>query len=225
MAESIRVVAFDLYGTLIDVDALVDALRQYTPMPEAACAAWRQRQLQLSNAASSGRYMDFDRITFTALHEIAPRFHMKLDPSSTKALIDAWAALPPYDDVVPALKSAAKSMVPMVVLTNAVAHTARNALAHASIGDFFSHLFSADAVKTFKPRSAVYEQILTLGVAPSEVLFVSSNDWDAMGARQAGFHTVWCNRRRAVLSPKPERTIDDLYALERVLSEYALTAF
>ncbi len=76
------------------------AARVHRRWPEAMCAEWRKRQLQLTNAASSSaRYVDFDRITLMALLEIAPRFHVQLEPGDQKNLIDAWAALPSFADV------------------------------------------------------------------------------------------------------------------------------
>ena len=219
----LRAVVFDLYGTLIDLDGLVDALRPYTPMPEAMRDAWRQRQLQLANAVTtSARYVDFDRLTLTALLDVAPRFHARLDAAAIKALVDAWAHLPAYDDVVPALKTVFRSIVPIMVITNSVGSTARNALANAGISEFFTHVFSSDAVKAYKPKKAVYDQVTALGVEPSEILMVTANDWDAMGARQAGFHTVWVNRKRGGISPKPERTIYDLFELEDVFASFSL---
>ena len=220
---AIRLVAFDLYGTLLDFGALVEVLRQYSPMPEAALDAWRQRQLQLANASSTAaRYVDFDRVTLLALTEIAPRFHMKLQPADVKLLIDAWAHLPAFPDAVYALDSVNARGYSPVVLTNAVTSTARNALAHAGLGDRIAHVFSADAVKSYKPKQQVYMQLTSLGVEPGEVLFVSANDWDATGARQVGFHTVWVTRRRSGLAVRPERKIDDLTGLDHVLREYEL---
>ncbi|HTU71832.1 MAG TPA: haloacid dehalogenase type II [Candidatus Baltobacteraceae bacterium] len=217
---AVSVVCFDLYGTLFDLDGLEPLVREYTPMAEAMCEEWRRRQLQLAGVAnSSGRYMDFDRVTLVALHEIAPRFHLRLAPSDQKRLIDAWAALPVFDDVLPALQTITTRKLPILALTNAVASTARNALAHAEIAEYFRDVLSADTVKVYKPNAAVYGQVTTNGLYPEDVLFFSSNDWDAMGASQAGFHSVWVNRRGALAGMRNERTIPGLHAVESVLDE------
>jgi 2-haloacid dehalogenase len=220
---TISIVAFDMYGTLLDGDALQDVVREYSPMAvESFCAEWRKRQLQLANAASStGRYMDFDRITLTALHEVAARFHVRLAPADQKRLIDAWAAIPAFDDASRAFEIVRRHRLPVAVITNAVESTARNALAHAGIADDVDRVISADAVRSFKPSAVVYAQVLEHGMSPENVLFVSSNDWDAMGARQAGFHSVWVNRKRMTGGPKAERTIGDLSEIEIVLNEFA----
>lgn len=217
---AVNLVAFDLYGTLLDIGCLRDVLEEYTSMPDAMVQAWRTRQLQLSNSATSaGRYVDFDRITLLALHEIAPRFVAKLAPSDQKRLVDAWAALPAFPEVQSVLHILMKQLIPLAVITNAVASTAQNALQHAGIDAYFTSVYSADAVGVFKPNARVYDEVLQLGVEKDEILFVSSNDWDATGARQAGYRTVWVHRRRGGLTPRPERSIADLNELPGLLSE------
>ncbi|HEY5349443.1 MAG TPA: haloacid dehalogenase type II [Candidatus Lustribacter sp.] len=218
---AISVVCFDLYGTLLDIDGLTDVLRGYTAMPEAMCAEWRKRQLQLTNATtSSGRYVDFDRITLLALLEIAPRFHVKLETGDQKILIDAWAALPSFADAAPALDHVHKCGLPAIVLTNAVASTAHNALAHAGLIDRVDRVISADNVNVYKPNAAVYAQAVGSDDEPGSVLFFSSNDWDAIGARQAGFHSVWVSRRRLTSGPKAERTIVSFDEIDGVLDDF-----
>lgn len=218
----LKVVAFDLFGTLLDIRALVPLLEKHTPMAEAMFDAWRTRQLQLANAATaSGRYMDFDRITLVALHEVAPRFHARLQPHEQKALVDAWAALPAFADASAAFEIVKRHRFRAVVVTNGVASTARNALEHAGLAACVEHVFSADAVKAYKPSKKVYEQLDGLKVAPSQVLFVSSHDWDALGARQSGLNSVWVNRRTAAAKPKAERSIESFLELDDVLRSIA----
>src|SRR3569833_2820290 len=54
---------------------------------------------------------------------------------------------------------------------------------------------SCDAAKVFKPSPHAYALIeTTLGIAPAEVLFVSSNPWDICGARSFGLTVAWIER-------------------------------
>ena len=47
----------------------------------------------------------------------------------------------------------------------------------------------------YKPRAEVYRLVTdTMKVAAHDVVFVSSNRWDVMGAAQFGFRPVWVNR-------------------------------
>jgi 2-haloacid dehalogenase len=59
-------------------------------------------------------------------------------------------------------------------------------------------VLSVDLVKMFKPRPEVYTLVTReFSCTPGDVVFVSSNRWDAMGATAFGFRTVWVNRSNA----------------------------
>jgi len=56
-------------------------------------------------------------------------------------------------------------------------------------------VLSVDAGRIFKPSPAAYALIESAtGVAPAEVLFVSSNPWDACGAKSYGLNVAWIER-------------------------------
>jgi 2-haloacid dehalogenase len=217
---AISVVAFGLYGTLVEITSLEECVRQYTPMAEALVESWRSRQVQLSNlATTTGRYVDFDRVTLMALHEIAPRYHVKLAPHDSKRLLDAWAQLRAFPDAPFALEAAKRRGLKIVLLTNAVESTARNALKYAQISEGFADVISADEAQIYKPNLAVYALIgQHCAVPPEDVAFVTAHDWDASGARRAGFHTIWIKRGRSGQG-RPERAIDDFTQFDAVLGD------
>src|SRR5262249_60393278 len=73
-----------------------------------------------------------------------------------------------------------------------------------------------DAIRIYKPRPEVYA--LATGhfkIAPGEVVFVSSNRWDVMGAAAFGFRTAWVNRAKMPeeYEPAPSATLADLNGL------------
>ena len=71
-----------------------------------------------------------------------------------------------------------------------------------------------ESVGIFKPASAVYDLVgQRFGCAKEEVLFVSSNGWDAAAAAGYGFRTVWVNRAGEPmdrLPAKPDTVLSDL---------------
>ncbi len=72
------------------------------------------------------------------------------------------------------------------------------------MGDVLDAVLSVQDVGIFKPARAVYDMVGThFGTAPEDVLFVSSNGWDAAGAAQYGFTTVWVNRAGEPLDRLP----------------------
>src|SRR4029077_1089807 len=79
---------------------------------------------------------------------------------------------------------------------------------------FFQEIISVDRVKTYKPSPRVYAlgpEILNIPAA--QILFVSSNAWDAAGAKAFGYQVCWCNRSGAAaddLGFAPDFTVSGL---------------
>jgi 2-haloacid dehalogenase len=78
-------------------------------------------------------------------------------------------------------------------------------------------VLSVDTVKMFKPRPEAYALVTRkFACKPEEVVFVSSNRWDAMGATAFGFRTLWINRVKApgeYPDLPPAATVPDLTAV------------
>jgi 2-haloacid dehalogenase len=80
------------------------------------------------------------------------------------------------------------------------------AVASTGIGASVDVVISVEEVGVFKPDPRVYDLVgQHLGVDRAEVLFVSSNGWDAAGAAHYGFRTVWVNRAREPVDRLPAR--------------------
>ena len=65
----------------------------------------------------------------------------------------------------------------------------------AGVGDVLDACLSVQSLGVFKPARPVYGLVGEyFGCASREVLFVSSNCWDACAAAGFGFTAVWANR-------------------------------
>ncbi len=65
----------------------------------------------------------------------------------------------------------------------------------AGIGEFLDDVLSVEDVGVFKPHASVYQLVPDrFDCGRDEVLFVSSNGWDAAAAAGFGFRCVWVNR-------------------------------
>ena len=191
-----RAVVFDLYGTLTDAGALIELAKRYTPQNEAFIADWRHRQLSIAfGMACSKRYENFDVVTERALDEVAPRYFIRLTPQVRGQLLSAWREQPFYDDVMTTFGALRDNGLGTAVLTNATKASATAALARAGALPLVDAVLSVDTVRTFKPHLAVYALATEFfECTPGELIFVSSNDWDASGAAQFGMQSVWCQR-------------------------------
>lgn len=105
---------------------------------------------------------------------------------------------PPFDEARSALEALKGS--PLAILSNGSPRMLDSAVRHNGLESFFAEIISVDRVKTYKPSPRVYalgSEILNLPAA--EILFVSSNLWDAAGAKAFGYPVCWCNRSGAEL--------------------------
>lgn len=192
---------FDAYGTLFDVAA---AARQAAAEPGrdalAACWQklandWRLKQLQYTwLRAITKAHTDFWRVTQDGL-DWAMEANGLNDPELRARLLQLYWELAAYEEV-PAMLSELKSNgLNTAILSNGSPDMLDGAVQSAGVGDVLDDVLSVEDVGIFKPDASVYDLVCKrFDCAKSEVLFVSSNGWDAAAAAGFGFATAWVNR-------------------------------
>lgn len=209
----VAAVVFDLYGTLLAIDSMATHVaRANVADADAFVRDWRRKQLEYAFLTSLARaYRDFDELTALALDQTCGARGVSLGVPVRTALVEAWRTMPAYDDVAPALGALAARGVPLAVLTNGTPASANAALEAAGIRGLLADVLSVESVRAYKPDPRVYALATArFDCAPSEIVFVSSNPWDAWGAASFGFRVAWCNRARSAveaLLPAPETTL------------------
>ncbi|HEV2124601.1 MAG TPA: haloacid dehalogenase type II, partial [Chloroflexota bacterium] len=199
-----EVLAFDVYGTLVDPLRLDESLAPLigdTAQP--VTALWRQKQLEFTfRLVAMERYEDFASVTRKALaYALAVNGHT-LDAEQVSAVLARYDALPAYPDVLSGLTRLQRAGVPMVVCSNGTPAMLSALLQHTRLGDFFQAVISVDTVGTYKPSPRVYRHIAErMGRALTEIRLVSANPFDVIGAREAGLQAAWINRSGAVFDP------------------------
>lgn len=215
-SPTIEAVVFDAYGTLLDLTSLETACRSLTPEPAAFVAQWRAKQLEYSwLRALMSNYADFAQVTRDALDYTLAHFAVGANDKTVRALLAAWLTLEPYPEVPGTL--ARLQGLPLAILSNGSPAMLAAAIKHARLSQHFDAVLSADAAHTYKPDPRVYALApAALKLAPDQILFVSANAWDAVGAEGYGFRVAWCNRTgqtRDTHGPAPDlevRTLNDL---------------
>jgi 2-haloacid dehalogenase len=190
-------VVFDLYGTLLDIDALgTNVAAAGVEDADGFVAYWRRKQLEYAFLRTiAGQYLDFDAVTLHALMHACKQRRIVLADRHLADLTAAWLTMPAYADVVPALQSLSARGTPIAVLTNGTLVSANAALEHAGVRHLLADVLSVEAVQAYKPDRRVYALATErFGCEPAEIAFVSSNGWDAWGASEFGFSVAWCNR-------------------------------
>jgi 2-haloacid dehalogenase len=212
--------AFDVYGTLIDPQALEPALRDsFGSRAAAACTLWRRMQLEYSfRRAAMNLYEDFDVCTGQAFEYTCRSFDVNLSDAARKAILARYGELPAYPGVPQALTTIASTGHRLVAFSNGTEKSVRDLLRHAGVLHRFDSVISVDPVRTFKPDPVVYDRLVDVVHEPkSAIWMVSSNPFDVIGAKAFGLHAIWVQRDpKTVYDPwgiEPDAVIPSLDVL------------
>lgn len=196
-AES-AVLAFDLYGTLVDPLAIAAELDRLLPggQGKAVTRLWRQKQLEYSfRATVLGRYRDFRWMTERALGYALAEHGATLRDDRRAELIEMYDRLAPFDDAAPALRELRQAGHRLVVFSNGTADMIGNCVTNSGLAEYLESWISVEPVRAFKPAASTYRHLArTLDTEPAAIRLVSCNAFDIDGARAAGLATVWVNR-------------------------------
>jgi 2-haloacid dehalogenase len=213
------VYVFDAYGTLFDVHAAIARHRAAAGAEaDRFSEIWRTKQLEYTwTLTLAGRYVDFWTLTEQALSFAFARVP-SVDRALKSKLLDAYLALDPFADAAAALTDLKSRGNRLAILSNGTPRMLASAIDAAGFSGLFDAVLSVDTVRLYKPRREVYALVTdTFAVTPAEVIFVSSNRWDVMGATAFGFKAAWVNRARMPDEYRelaPLREIAGLAALE-----------
>ncbi|PKG55386.1 MULTISPECIES: haloacid dehalogenase type II [unclassified Shewanella] len=223
-----KVLAFDVYGTLINTHGVVVMLDKWIGSQATAFShTWRDKQLEYSfRRGLMQTYQGFSQCTADALQYSCQYYQIELSDTQQVQLLASYLTLPAFDDVKPALAQLKAMGVPMFAFSNGERAAVESLLTHAGLREYFSAIVSSEDVKSFKPDPAVYRHLLDVTAAHAhmssqaghqEVYLVSSNPFDVLGAMSSGLKAVWVKRTAtAIFDPwgqTPTTTIETLTEL------------
>jgi 2-haloacid dehalogenase len=195
MKRAIKALVFDAYGTLFDVHSVVSLCDELFPGRGAALSQlWRIKQLEYSWLRSlMGRYESFWRVTESALLFACRALKLTCSPAQRARLMRTYLTLKPFPEVREALTALGDFR--LAILSNGTPRMLGAAVKSAGLHGAFAHVISVDGAEIYKPSPDAYELATeTLNLEKSAVGFVSSNSFDANGAKAFGFWTCWVNR-------------------------------
>lgn len=193
---------FDAYGTLFDVAAaarLAASEPDFTAIKDdwpAVAEHWRLKQLQYSwLRAVAGAHTDFWEVTQNGLDWALEKTGHDTDPALRERLLALYWELQAYAEVPDMLAALKIGGMNTAILSNGSPDMLQGAVNSAGLNEVLDVSLSVQSVGIFKPDASVYELVgKHFGCDKSEVLFVSSNGWDAAAATGFGFTTAWVNR-------------------------------
>jgi 2-haloacid dehalogenase len=192
---TIKAVVFDAYGTLYDIQSVAEVTEQAFPgYGDIITQIWRIKQLEYSWLRSlMGRYQDFSVVTRDSLAYTLRVLGLPHDDAVFARIVDKYLHLDLYPDALGAI-SALKGNK-LAILSNGSPSMLDALVENSGLDTMLDAVISVDAKRIFKPSPHAYALIeQKLGIAPREVLFVSSNPWDACGAKAFGLTVAWIER-------------------------------
>jgi 2-haloacid dehalogenase len=192
---TIKAVVFDAYGTLYDVQSVAAVTEAEFPgYGEIITQIWRIKQLEYSWLRSlMGRYQDFSVITRDSLAYTLRVLGLQHDRGAFERIMEKYLHLDLYPDAAATL--AAMRGRKLAILSNGSTGMLTALVRNSGLDRVLDATISIDSKKIFKPSPEAYSLIKTrLNVPPAEVLFVSSNPWDACGAKAFGLNVAWIER-------------------------------
>jgi 2-haloacid dehalogenase len=199
---TIQAIAFDAYGTLFDVYSISELSEKIFPGSGAGLAEmWRDKQIEYTHLRSMcSMYKPFWEITQDALIFSCRRLGLRLDLAGQNALMGQYARLNAFPENLSVLQQLRARGLKLAILSNGNLHMLQSAVDAAAMQGVFHHLLSVDVVKKFKTSPEAYQLGPDVFAMPAKnILFVSSNCWDACCATWFGYTTFWVNRNAAPL--------------------------
>jgi 2-haloacid dehalogenase len=199
---TIQAIIFDAYGTLFDVYSIREHAERFFPGSGAALAdLWRDKQIEYTRLRSMcSMYKPFWEITQDALIFTCKKLGLNLTLDTQNTLMGQYSRLTSFPENLQVLQQLRGDDYKLAILSNGNSQMLRTAVEAAGMQDIFSHLLSVDAVKKFKTAPEAYQMGPDVFALPAKnILFVSSNCWDACCATWFGYTTFWVNRNAAPL--------------------------
>ena len=229
----IKVVIFDAYGTLFDVYAISALAERLYPSQGAAISTlWRDKQIEYTrlislsdphNPSGSRHYLSFWELTRLSLRYTLARLKLVLTSEYEEALMGQYAHLTAFSENLGVLQTLKAKGFATAILSNGNPEMLDSAVMSAGMNGLLDYVISVDDIKQFKTSPSSYALVTKyFPVKNDEILFVSSNAWDALGATWHGFTTLWVNRQglpHETLGPKPSFTGANLTTVLDVLNQ------
>ncbi len=192
---TIKAVVFDAYGTLYDVQSVAEVTEDAFPgYGEIITQIWRIKQLEYSWLRSlMRRYQDFSVVTRNSLAYTLRSLGLQYDAGTFDRIIAKYLHLDLYPDALASLEAMKDKK--LAILSNGSPDMLNALVRNSGLDRVLDATISVDTKKVFKPSPEAYTLIEdVLGVPPAEVLFISSNPWDACGAKAFGLNVAWIER-------------------------------
>lgn len=212
LRKHIKVCMFDQYGTVVDMQkGLVEIATPYlrekgwAGRPDAFVTWWRRTHFENSmiDALLQRAHTPYREIGERAVDYTLERAGIAHTDEEVRWLVAQIETLRPFPDV-PAAMARLRTRYKIAVLSNGDPDMLEAAKPHHGIA--FDAVISVAVANAFKPHVATYTKAAELmQVGMDEVLFVANHAFDCIGAKAAGMHTAFIDRRKRPFGRTPHQ--------------------
>ena len=219
--KKIKVIIFDAYGTLFDVNSAAEKCKEKIGDKwESFANYWRTTQLEYTWLRSlMKRHKDFWQVTEDSLDKSLLAF--KIDPNMRPELLNLYKILNTFPEVKEVLKNLKEKKYKISILSNGTPDLLDSLVKSNDIEKMFDDIFSIEKVGIYKPDEKVYKiPIDKYKVSKNEIAFLSANTWDVSGAGNFGFNSIWVNRNKNIfdkLDYIPHNEVNNLKEILKLL--------
>ena len=219
--KNIKVIIFDAYGTLFDVNSAAEKCKEKIGDKwEGFANYWRTTQLEYTWLRSlMKRHKDFWQVTEDSLDKSLLAF--KIDPNMRSELLNLYKILNTFPEVKEVLKNLKEKKYKISILSNGTPDLLDGLVKSNNLEKMFDDIFSIEKVGIYKPDEKVYKMpIDKYKVTKNEVAFLSANTWDVSGAGNFGFNSIWVNRNKNIfdkLDYIPHNEVNNLKEILKLL--------
>ena len=224
--DAVETIAFDSYGTLVDVAGVTEPLSEYVDDrdPKLVAKLWRERSLSYAMVGNAiEEYDSFYEMNRHALQYALETAGIDVDEDEREEILSTYHDLPVFDDVHGGIERLREMGYDCYIVSNGSEEMLESLLEHADLGGLIEDAVSADEIEQFKPQPGLYRHAADrIGAPIEEIAFVAGGWWDVPGGIHAGMQGVWINRQDTRWGPyetDPDLTIESFHDLADELED------
>jgi 2-haloacid dehalogenase len=212
LKSSVKACMFDQYGTVVDMqsgltEVAAPFLRRkgWSGEPNAFVTWWRRTHFENSmiDALLHREHTSYREIGERSVAFVLERAGIAYTMEEVRHLVAEIEKLQPFPEV-PAALARLRTRYKLVVLSNGDPDMLETAKRYHRIA--FDRVISVAEAGSFKPHRATYTKAAELlELRMDQVLFVANHAFDCVGAKSAGMHTAFIDRRQRPFGMTPHQ--------------------
>lgn len=221
-----KAVLFDVGGTMLDWSVMPEKITEFFAEKglkvdgKTFWIPWRTKLFfyMMYNSMIGDGFIPLEELATRSTLALTGSMKIDLKPADAAGILALFGELDLHPDVIPGVQKMRElgyQLVPHTQLSNAI-------LKKALLGRFkWDRYFTSETFGLYKPHRSLYlKAIDVMGLQRSEIIYVTTNQFDVFASKGMGFRTAWVNRWNEQLEPygyTPDWQVKDFIELGKIL--------